>query len=133
MKRLIILFIAIGLILVGCHKDTTKNIVYSSPWDDTPLVVEQINSSGNYSKINEITDAIKVETLIKTLNSANWKENIDVDKRLPDYRFAWNSFHHNVWINEKTGKLELTIDERSNFTTLSKGSSKIVFEMLTVQ
>lgn len=131
MKRIIILFIAIGLILVGCSKDSTKNRVYGSSWDDSSIVVEQINNDGDYNKINEITDAAKVERLIKALKNANWKENIDVDSRLPDYRFAWNSFHHNVWINEYTGKLELTIDGRSNYTTLSKRSSKIVFEILT--
>lgn len=59
------------------------------------------------------------------------EENTDVDIDPPDYRFAWNSLNHNVWINEATGRLELTIDERSNFATLFKGSSKIVFEILT--
>lgn len=131
MKRLIILFFAIGLILVGCSMDSTKNRVYSSSWDNTLLVVEQRNNNGDYNKINEITDATKVESLIKALKSANWEENTDVDIEPPDYRFAWNSFNHNVWINEATGRLQLTIDERSNFTTLSKASSKIVFEILT--
>src|SRR5690625_1331886 len=131
MKRIIILFIAIGLILVGCSMDSTKNRVYSSPWDDTPIVVEQRNSNGDYNKINEITDATKVERLITALKNANWEENTDVDIDPPDYRFTWNSFHHNVWVIEETGRLQLTIDERSNFVTLSRDSSKIVFEILT--
>lgn len=131
MKRIIILFIAIGFILVGCSKDTTKNRVYNHTWDDTPIVVEQKDSTGDYKKINEITDTTKVEKLITALKNANWEENTDVDIEPPDYRFAWNSFHHNVWVIEETGRLQLTIDERSNFVTLSKSSSKIVFEILT--
>jgi len=131
MKRIIILLVAIGLILVSCSKDSTKNRVYSSSWDNTPIVVEQKNDDGNYNKINEITDATQVERLIKALKGANWEENIDVDIEPPDYRFVWNSFHHNVWVIEATGRLQLTIDERSNFVTLSKSSSKIVFEILT--
>lgn len=131
MKRIIFLFIAIGLILVSCSKDTTKNRVYSSSWDDTPIVVEQKSNDGNYNKINEITDTAKVERLIKALKNANWEENTDVDIDPPDYRFTWNSFHHNGWVIEATGRLQLTIDERSNFVTLSKSSSKIVFEILT--
>src|SRR5699024_9496865 len=131
MKRIIFLFIAIGLILVSCSKDSTKNRVYSSSWDDTPIIVEQKNSTGEYNKINEISDAAQVERLIKALKSANWEENTDVDIEPPDYRFVWNSFHHNVWVIEATARLQLTIDERSNFVTLSKSSSKIVFEILT--
>ena len=131
MKRIIILLIAIGLILVSCSKDSTKNRVYSSSWDNTPIVVEQKNNYGDYNKINEITDATQVERLIKALKNANWEENTDVDIEPPDYRFVWNSFHHNVWVIEATGRLQLTIDERSNFVTLSKSSSKIVFEILT--
>src|SRR5690625_149641 len=131
MKRIIILFIAIGLILVSCSKNSTKNRVYSSSWDDTPIVVEQKSNDGNYNKINEITDTAKVERLIKALKNANWEENTDVDIDPPDYRFTWNSFHHSVWVIEATGRLQLTIDERSNFVTLSKSSSKIVFEILT--
>lgn len=65
------------------------------------------------------------------MKNADWRENIDVDIRPPDYYFSWNSFKHNFWINEATGRLELTIDGRSNYGKLSKGSTETVFEILT--
>lgn len=133
MRKVTFLFIAMGLVLIGCIQDSTRNKVYSSSWDGIPVVVEQINNNGDYIIINEIADATIVNRLIKALRRADWEENFELDTRLPDYRFTWNSFNHNVWLNETTGHLHLTIDERSNFTTLSKDSSRIVFEILTVK
>jgi hypothetical protein len=141
MKKFIILFIAIGLVLVGCNQnstngndtksDSTKNRVYSSSWDGNPLIVKQRNNNGDYETIYEIADKGKVETLIKVLGNADWQENVKVDIRPPDYRFTWNSYKHSVWINQEYDRLELIIEGQSNYGTLSKDSFEIVFEILT--
>jgi hypothetical protein len=141
MRKFIILFIAFGLVLVGCNQnstngndtksDSTKNRVYSSSWDGNPLIVKQRNNNGDYETIYEIADNGKVETLIKVLGNADWQENVKVDIRPPDYRFTWNSYKHSVWINQEYDRLELIIEGQSNYGTLSKDSFEIVFEILT--
>ena len=95
MKRIIILLIAIGLILVSCSKDSTKNRVYSSSWDNTPIVVEKKNNDNDYHKINEITDATQVERLIKALKDASGfirrelAERIDI-RHTPELEFVYD-------------------------------------------
>ena len=109
MKRLFVLILAIGLILVGCKQDvtfeektnSTKDRVYSDSWDGNPIIVKQKNVNGDYEKINEITDSVEVENLIEALGNADWQENVKVDIRPPDYSFTWNSYKHSVWINEE--------------------------------
>lgn len=134
MKRLLILFCATGLILVGCvvkdHPNSTKVKVYGNEWDGNPVIVEQGNN-GDFEQINEITDRAEVAKLIKALKTVKWKENVEVDIRPADYRFTWNSYEHYVWVNEEYGRLELSIDGQSNYGTLSTDSSEIVFEILT--
>ena len=141
MKRLIIAFILIGLILAGCSQgatsgsaeksDSTKQRVYSSSWDGNPIIVEQRNTNEDYETVNEITDADEVKKLIKALGNADWQENVKVDIGSPDYRFSWNTFNHSVWINQEYERLELLIEGQSNYGTLSADSSGIVFEILT--
>jgi hypothetical protein len=141
MKKFIILFIAIGLVLVGCNQnltngndaksDSTKDRVYSSSWDGNPLIVKQRNNNGDYETVYELADNGKVETLIEVLGNADWQENVKVDIRPPDYRFTWNSYKHSVWINQEYDRLELIIEGQSNYGTLSKDSFEIVFEILT--
>lgn len=135
MKRLIVLIITIGLIVVGCSQaetsgNSTKDRVYSNLWDGNPIVVEQRNNA-NSMMVNEITDSVEVQKLIEAMKNADWRENVKVDIRPPDYTFNWNSYMHSVWVNEEYEKLELMIDGQSNFGTLSKPSSEIVFEILT--
>lgn len=141
MKRLIIWFIAMSLVLVGCSQvatnsnaekyNSTKQRVYNSSWDDNPIIVEQRNTNENYRTVNEITDTAVVKKLIKALGNADWQENVKVDIGSPDYRFSWNSFNHSIWINQEYERLELLIEGQSNFGTLSADSSKIIFEILT--
>ena len=141
MKRLIILFIAIGLVIAGCSQgatsgsaeksDSTKKRVYSSSWDGDPIIVEQRITNEDYERVNEITDTDEVKKLIKALENANWQENIKVDIEPPEYRFSWNSFNHSIWINQEYERLELLIEGQSNYGTLSADSSEIVFEILT--
>ena len=141
MKRLIILFIAIGLVLVGCSQDatngsvekndSTKQRVYSSSWDGNPIIVKQRNKNDEYETVNEITDTDKVEKLINALKNAAWQENVKVDISPPDYQFSWNSYKHDVWINQESERIELIIQGQSNYGTLSKVSSEMVFEILT--
>ncbi len=100
-----------GLVLVGCSQDaingnvekddSTKQKVYSSSWDGNPIIVKQRNNNDDYETVNEITDTDEVEKLIKTLGNADWQENVKVDIRPPDYRFSWNSFKHDIWINQE--------------------------------
>lgn len=66
MKKYIVLFIVSGLTLVGCIQDSTKQAVYSDSWDDDPLIVKIYDDNGGYETVNEITDADKIEKLIKT-------------------------------------------------------------------
>jgi len=141
MKRLIILFIVIGLVLVGCSQDaknssvekinSTKQRVYSSSWDANPIIVKQRNKNDEYEAVNEITDTDKAEKLINALKNGAWQENVKVDIRPPDYQFSWNSFKHDVWINQESERIELIIQGQSNYGTLSVDSSKIIFEILT--
>lgn len=141
MKRLFVLILAVALLLVGCNQDvmfsndeknnSTKDRVYSDSWDGNPITLKQKNVNGDYEKVNEITDGIEVERVIGALGNADWQENIKVDIRPPDYSFTWNSYKHNVWINEESDRLELIIEGQSNYGTLSKESSKIVYEILT--
>ena len=141
MKKIMMLFIVIGLLLVGCNQDetsdnseklnSTKQRVYSSTWDGNPLIVKQKNNNGNYETVNEITDTDKVKKLIQELKNADWEENIAVDIGPEDYSFAWNSFKHGVWINKEYERLELIIEGQLNYGVLSKDSSKIVFQILT--
>ena len=141
MKRLIILFITISLVLVGCSQIATKSIaeksnstkqrVYSSSWDVDPIIVEQRITNEDYETVKEITDTDEVKKLIKALENADWQENVKVDIEPPDYRFSWNSFNHSVWINQEYERLELLIEGQSNYGTLSAESSEIVFEILT--
>ncbi|WP_417897685.1 hypothetical protein ABN702_15500 [Bacillus haimaensis] len=133
----LILFFTV--MLAGCQQDTTggnldnnstKERIYSSSWDGTPLIVIKRNSNGTNAKIREITDKKKVKALINELKNADWEENVVVDITPPDYTFTWNSFKHSVWRNEEYERLELTIDGQPNWGTLSKSSSKIVYEMI---
>lgn len=130
-KRIIILFLVFGILFVGCGRNSTKQVVFDHSWDGKPIIVQQINDHDSYDQINEITDPTRVEKLIQYLKGAEWKENVEIDIRLPDYRFTWNSYEHSVWVNEGSGRLELSTDDRSNYGTLSSKSSKIVFEILT--
>ncbi|WP_172372125.1 hypothetical protein [Sporosarcina jiandibaonis] len=140
MKRLVILIIAIGLLLVGCSQETTngsvekndstKRRVYSSSWDGNPIIVEQRNNE-DYETVNEITDSDEAKKLINALGNADWQENVKVDIGSPDYTFSWNSFEHSVWINQEYERLELLIEGQSNYGSLSADTSKIVFEILT--
>ncbi|MBM7619689.1 hypothetical protein JOC95_001541 [Bacillus tianshenii] len=141
MKKLINLIFFLSVILIGCQQDTTeKNLdenstkerVYSSNWDGTPVIVIKRNENGTNEKIREITDTEEVATLINELKNADWEENVVVDISPPDYTFTWNSFKHSVWINEEYEykRIELKIDGQSNWGTLSKKSSEIVYEIL---
>ena len=141
MKRLIILFTVIGLVLAGCSQDatngnaeksdSTKQRVYSGSWDGNTIIVKQRNNNEDYETVKEITDIDEVKKLINALGNANWQENVKVDIEPPDYRFSWNSFNHSVWINQEYERLELLVEGQSNFGTLSADSSEIVFEILT--
>lgn len=133
----LILFFTV--MLAGCQQDTTegnldnnstKERVYSSSWDGTPVIVIKRNSNGTNEKIREITDKEEVEALINELENADWEENVDVDITPPDYTFTWNSYKHSVWRNEEYERLELKIEGQSNWGTLSKSSSEIVSEIL---
>lgn len=130
MKKSIILFIAIGLVIVGCGQSSTKREVYSGSWDGEPIIVKKNDATGNYETVNELTHNDKIEKLIKTLKNAPWKENVDLDSREADYRFEWNSFNHRVWVNDDVRTLTLSIDERSGYVNLSNKASQIVFEIL---
>lgn len=131
MKKFVIVFIVMVLMLVGCSgKDSTKRAVYSEQWNDELIIVEKINIDGNYEVINEVSNPEDVERLIKTLKSINWKENVDVDIRPADYLFTLNGHRHNVWVSDGKDNLSLSIDSRSNYTKVSKKSSKIIFEIL---
>ena len=117
MKRLIIMLIAIGLVIVGCSQgatnssveksDSIKQRVYSGSWDGNPIIVEQRNTNEDYETVNELTDIDEVKKLIKALENADWQENVMVDIGPPDYRFTWNSFTHSVWINDKSRILKV--------------------------
>ncbi|WP_096271297.1 hypothetical protein [Paucisalibacillus globulus] len=138
MKRFIVFIIAMGLVLVACGQDTaeenpnsTKARVYSHSWDGNPVTVEKRNTEGNYEIIHEITDADEVEKLIEALGNADWEENVKVDIAPPDYSFTWNNYNHSVWVNEGSERLELMIEGQSNYGTLSKTPSELVFEILT--
>lgn len=139
MKKFINLILFLSVILIGCQQDTTegnldnnstKERVYSSTWDGTPVIVIKRNSNGTNAKIREITDKEEVEALINELKNADWEENVAVDISPPDYTFTWNSFLHSVWRNEEYERLELKIDGQLNWGTLSKSSSEIVYEIL---
>jgi len=140
MKRLIVFMIAMGVVLVACGQDTTKENpnstkvrVYSHSWDGNPVTVEQRNTEGDYEIIHEITDADDVEKLIEALGNAAWEENVKVDIGPPDYSFTWNNYEHSVWVNEGSDRLEFMINGQSNYGTLSGASSELVFEILTGQ
>jgi len=139
MNKFINLILFLSVILIGCQQDTTegnldnnstKERVYSGTWDGTPVIVIKRNSNGTNAKIREITDKEEVEALINELKKADWEENVEVDITPPDYTFTWNSFKHSVWRNEEYERLELKIDGQSNWGTLSKSSSEIVYEIL---
>ncbi|MGJ9385371.1 hypothetical protein [Salipaludibacillus sp. CF4.18] len=72
-----------------------------------------------------------METLIEALKNADWQENVEVDIGPPDFRFTWNSYNHSVWRNRDYNRIELKIEGQSNYGTLSKNSSEIVYEILT--
>ncbi|MFC5602504.1 hypothetical protein [Sporosarcina koreensis] len=140
MKRITILFTIAGLLLAGCsldaksgsiNNDSTKQRVYSNSWDGNTVIVEQRNHDEEYETVNEIIDTAEVEELIKALGNADWQENIKVDIMPPDYRFIWNSFKHNVWVNQNGNRLELIIEGQSNYGSLTENSSEVVFEILT--
>lgn len=131
MKRNILLITIIGLVLVGCSQDSTKKEVYNDSWDGITILVEQIDNNEDYHTINEITDADQVTKLIETLKKADWKDNVDIDMKPADYHFTWNSFKHQVWVNEESGRLSLSIDGRSSYVNLSESASKTVFKILT--
>jgi len=141
MKRIIILFAVMGLVLVGCNQDaingdgkkndSTKQRVYSNSWDGKPIIVKQRDHNEDYETVNEITDLDEVDELIRTLGNADWQENVKVDIRPPDYRFSWNSYKHDVWINKNNNRLELSIEGESNYGSLSADFSTIVFEIIT--
>lgn|SRR5699024_9599195 len=113
MKKVFILIIVIGLILVGCgkaqvnknagekNKNSTTQKVYSSSWDGEALIVEERNENGDYEKVNKVTNIQLVKKLISTLKKADLEENVDVDIEPPDLRFTWNSYEHNVWVNQE--------------------------------
>ena len=54
-----------------------------------------------------------------------------MDIRPPDYRFSWNSYKHDVWINKNNDRLGLSIEGQSNYGSLSADTSTIVFEIIT--
>lgn len=138
MKKIIILSLLIGLVLIGCHQNVlnsnrevpnlSTNKIYKDSWDGNPIVVIQGDKN---ESIKTIHDASHIKKLIHEIKSADWQENVDVDIRPADYHFKWNSYTHNVWINEETNKLELNIEGKSNYGVLSSNSSEIVFEILT--
>ena len=131
MKRFIMSFVIIGFVLIGCSQDSTKQEVYSDSWNGDPIIVIENGDNDDQETVNELTNAEKIEELIKTLKSAPWKDNVDVDIRAEDYSFEWNSFKHLVWVNKNDRRLELSIEGRSSYVALSKNASKIVFEILT--
>lgn len=55
------------------------------------------------------------------------QQNVEVDIRPPDYYFKWNSYTHNVWINEATNRLELSIEAMSNYGVLSSDASEKLY------
>lgn len=65
------------------------------------------------------------------MKNADWQENIKVDIRPPDYSFSWNSFEHDVWINQESERIALSIHGQSNYGTLTKDVTETVFEILT--
>lgn len=146
MKRIMMLVIVSGLVLVGCNNqnaaennlidqaennDSTKTRVYSKPWDGKAIIVKQKYDQDDYQAVNEITDPAQVEKLIEILRNADWKEGVDVDIEPADYRFVWNSFEHGVWINDEYKRIEVIVAGQSNYGVLSKEASKVVFEILT--
>ncbi|MCG7344930.1 hypothetical protein MHZ92_12350 [Sporosarcina sp. ACRSL] len=139
MKRIIIFLAVIGLVLAGCSakngdnkNDSTKQRVYSNSWDGNPIIVKQRFDVGEYETVNEITDNDEVDELIRILGNVDWLEKIKAERiRDPDYRFSWNSFEHDVWINQNIDRLELSIHGQSNLGVLSANSSKVVLEILT--
>lgn len=140
MKKYISLFFLVWLVLVGCNqgvingidvKSNSKDKIYSESWDSNPIIVKQQIKDADAEIINEIDDTSDVKKLIEELKNADWQENVEVDIRPPDYRFNWNSYEHNVWINEESDRLEFSIEGKSNYGTMSKSSSVTVFEILT--
>lgn len=137
MRMLIVIGMSIILVFSGCHQNdlntnkgiansTTKKI-YNESWDGNPIIVIKTDKD---VKINSIQDSSDVKLLINKLNAADWQENVEVDIRPPDYYFKWNAYTHNVWVNEVTNRLELSIEGKSNYGVLSSNYSKIVSEML---
>ena len=98
MKRFIILFIAIGLFVVGCSQDetngndekndSTKHKVYSSSWDGNPIIVQQKNKNEDYETVNEIVDDAEVKKLIKSLKKCRLEKGVKVDVCPPDYHLC---------------------------------------------
>ncbi|WP_042147829.1 hypothetical protein [Paucisalibacillus sp. EB02] len=138
MKRLFVFIVAICFVLVACGQgpteeksNSTRDRVYSESWDGNPIIVEQRSTDGDYKIINEITDTDAVNKLIDALGNAAWEENVKVDIGPPDYSFTWNSYEHSVWVNEEYERLELIINGQSNYGTLSKSPSELVFGILT--
>lgn len=138
MRKCLILLSIIAIVLVGCKENAAKNDItssssknfYAETWDGNSIVVKQMINEESYKTINVITDTAVVKELVDELRGADWQENVELDIRPPDYYFSWNGFEHNVWLNETTKRLELSVEGKSNYGKLSEHSSSIVLELL---
>src|SRR5699024_1299383 len=124
MKKTIIIYTIISLVLIGCNQtivnnneiasDSTVKNIYGEAWNSNSVIIKNVEGE----IIKSIEDKVEIKQLINKLKGAKWQENIEVDIRPPDYYFKWNSYTHNLWINEETSRLEVSIEGMSNYGIL---------------
>lgn len=137
MWKTLVISIMIILVLTGCQPNelnnshgnyhSTINKIYNESCNSNQIIVIDVSRN---EKITTIQDVAEVKELINNLKRADWQENVEIDIRQPDFHFKRNFYTHNVWINDVTNRLELSIEGKSNYGVLSGKSSKIVFEIL---
>lgn len=133
-QKLLFVLITVMLFLVtGCSGEIENE-------EQTIIVEKRIGDENMYGSFKEVTDNEQILSVKEILDNVYW-ENAKVNmSHPPDYKFHFqyinkdiesNPVQHSVWISPSKDKLELVIEEQSNYAQLTKEDSATLFKIIT--
>ncbi|SDY93450.1 hypothetical protein SAMN05421736_104243 [Evansella caseinilytica] len=122
MKKLHILLIAVGFILVGCLEEQGKEISEPQNESSPETVTSKMNSL-------ELKEPEEIDIFTKAVSESN-KESGIVNMTNPQYQFSIGEETYFLWITEESGTIMNTKDTHTIYS-LSSNSVKEIYNFVS--
>ncbi|MGE7186374.1 hypothetical protein ACQKKK_21105 [Peribacillus sp. NPDC006672] len=131
MKKIFILFIVIGFVLVGCSQEPKNEISETVAENGSEAQAETEIETNSKTKMNdlELKDAEEIDIFKRAVSNSKKEPGIVNMAEEPQYQFSIGEETYFLWITEESGTIMNTKDTYTIYT-LSSSSVKEVYEFV---